>query len=179
MIDSQLTRVGAALVTRRRENAMWGRGSGRRWVRLPSRVALLLGLGALSAAGARADAAESRPGVGDMVIRSDGARIYLAEDGSDFQELQINDPVRLRALQLLIAESGTDAGRDGARLRPLILAGDGGAGFHWAPADNSGRAASQHRQPKLRTPTKGGTPGQPEQPGGPAGAAITGGPRKG
>jgi hypothetical protein len=114
-----------------------------------------------------------------MVIRSDGGRIYLAENGTDFRELQINDPAQLRALQLLIAESGTAVGRDGARLRPLILAGDGGSGFHWAPADNSGRAASQHRQPKLRAPTKAGAPGQPEQPGGPAGAAITGGSRKG
>src|SRR5229473_2827886 len=113
MIDSQLTGAGAALVTRRRENAMWGRGSGRRWLRLPSRVALLLGLGALSAAGARTDAAEAQPGVGDMVIRSDGGRIYLAEDGSNFQELQISDPAQLRALKLLIAEGGTDAWRDG------------------------------------------------------------------
>ncbi len=68
----------------------------RRWLRLPSRVALLLGLGALSAAGASADTGLDRPGagnappthgdqadVGDLLIRTEGA-------GSTFRRLAGN-----------------------------------------------------------------------------------------
>jgi hypothetical protein len=157
------------------------RGSGRRQSRL-SGAALLLGLGALSAAGAPADAAESHPGVSDVVIRTDGGRIYLSEGGREFQELHIADPAQLRRLQRLIAGSGTDAGLRGARLQPLILAGDGGAGFHWAPANKSRPTASRHGGPKQPAPAKAGTGaprGEPYRRGGPVGATIAGSSRQG
>jgi len=158
-------------------NAMRVRGSGRRQSRL-SRAALLLGLGALSAAGARADAAESLPGVGDVVIRSNGGQIYLSESGMEFQELQIADATLLRVLQQLIAESGTDAGRRAIRLPPLILAGDGGSGFHWAPADRTAPAASRKARIKPHAPVKAGGGASPERTQ-PVGRPAGGGSAKG
>src|SRR5688572_11452223 len=100
--------------------------SGGRWLRLPSRIALLLGLGALSAAGARADAALDRPGcgveplshgdpanVGELLIRAEGGRIYLAEgglaEGAEFRELQLRDIPEAHLLQQLIEENGASA----------------------------------------------------------------------
>src|SRR5207302_5224366 len=85
---------------RRREGAMRIRG----WLRLPSRLALLLGLGALSAAGARADAAEPDPGstrgtgFGDTLIRSEGGRVFLSEGGGEFRQLQLADNYGTRQL---------------------------------------------------------------------------------
>jgi hypothetical protein len=112
---------------------MWVDG----WLRLPSRVALLLGLGALSAAGARADTAECDPGsasttgLGETAIRSEGGRVYLSENGGEFRQLQLPDSPEARRLLGLLRSTGRAA--TGATLRPVILAGDGGTGFHWSP----------------------------------------------
>jgi hypothetical protein len=86
-------------------------------------------LGALSTAGARADlpAQGDRTGLGDLLIRSEGDRIYLSEGGRE-TELQLNaTPQRDRLLQLL-----RDRGAGGVRLDPdprLIMSGGGGSGF--------------------------------------------------
>jgi hypothetical protein len=50
-----------------------------RWLRLPSRIALILGLGALSTAGASADAQANQTASGGALIRSDGGKIYLSK----------------------------------------------------------------------------------------------------
>ena len=59
-----------------------------RWLRLPSRLALLLGMGAASAAGAQAavPGIGERAGHGDAMIRSENGRIYLCEGGSEGPE---------------------------------------------------------------------------------------------
>jgi hypothetical protein len=142
----------------------------RGWLRLPSGLALLLGLGALSAAGARTDAAEPDPGstratgFGDTLIRSEGGRVYLSEGGGAFRHLQLADTPETRQLLGLLQASGTAS--TGLRLRPVILAGDGGDGFHWSrirklPAPHKSGTATRTRgeapagQPQTapRTPT--------------------------
>ena len=111
-------------------------GSAGNWLRLPSRVALLLGLGALSAAGARTDLAaaaqhpEAAAGIGDIVVRTDGERVYLSEGGNDFRELALDATARAQLLRQL---STSGHGATGIRLRPTIYAGSGGSGFHWDP----------------------------------------------
>src|SRR5215472_13195363 len=56
-----------------------------RRLRLPGRIALILGLGALSTAGARADTPEQGKltASGDVVVRSEGGRVFLSEGGRD------------------------------------------------------------------------------------------------
>lgn len=113
--------------------------SARRRLRLPGRAALLVGLGALSAAGAQAAAPASGPAAsGDLLLRSHGGRIYLSEGGGEFRELALGDTAEARHLKRLIEERAAPGGGAGLRLDPTMLAGGGGAGFHWwSPADKS------------------------------------------
>jgi hypothetical protein len=149
-------------------------GSVCRWLRLPSRVALLFGLGALSAAAARADTGDHRPGAlvgatsqdaqpapGEVLIRSEAGRIYLSEGGGALHELSLADTVETRRLRQLLDTDGA-ANAAGVRLDPMLLAGDGGAGFHWAPVDRRpGKPALPHR---IGTPAKAAAPTAPSAP---------------
>jgi hypothetical protein len=105
----------------------------RQWLRLPGRVALILGLGALSTAGAQAGTPESRDRAdrADVLIRSEGGKIYLSEGGGEFQELQLRDTAEARHLKQLVDDRSRALGSAPLRLNPTILAGGGGAGFHW------------------------------------------------
>jgi hypothetical protein len=99
----------------------------RSWLRLPGRLALILGVGALSTAVGRNDAQAGQTASGDALIRSDGEKIYLLEDGRE-TELQLRaTPQRDRLLQLL-----EEHGPAGIKLNAdprLIMSGGGGAGF--------------------------------------------------
>jgi hypothetical protein len=102
-----------------------------RWLRLPSRIALILGMGALSTTAARADAPEqSNPtSFGDRLIRSEGGRIFLSEGGRE-SELRLSaTPERDRLLRLL--EERGAAGVKLDRDPRLIMSSGGGAGFYW------------------------------------------------
>jgi hypothetical protein len=127
----------------------------RRWWRLPGRVALVLGLGALSAASARADTPgdHKQAGQGETLIRSDGGRIYLSENGRE-TELRLGaTPQRDRLLRLLERHEPR-----GLRLDPeprLIMSGGGGMGFSlWnltkPSADKPKSANSDQWQPERR-----------------------------
>jgi hypothetical protein len=165
-----------------------------KWLRLPSRIALLLGLGALSAAGARADTGQGQPGagiapvarghqarLGEALIRTEGGRIYLSEGGGEFREVQLADTIHARLLKQLVEYNGAEQ-RAGVRLTPMLLAGDGGSGFHWTPADNTGKSAKPGGAHRLGTPAKAATPtgpAAPEQTLSPRGSKIEGGAQKG
>jgi hypothetical protein len=71
------------------------------------------------------------------MLRLDGDRILLSEDGSSFTELRLGDTVEAQRLRRLLA------GEEGSavRLGPTLLAGSGGCGYHWAPDDDSGQGA--------------------------------------
>ncbi len=100
-------------------------------LRLPSRLALMLGLGAAAVAGARADAPadHERTGPGDVLIRSEGSKIYLSEVGRE-TELRLGaTPERDRLLRLL-QEHGP-AGVKLDRDPRLIMSSGGGSGFYW------------------------------------------------
>jgi hypothetical protein len=103
----------------------------RRWSAWPSRVALLLGLGALSVPEAPADVRETSrddaASLGGAVIRSDGGRIYLFENGRETELPLSATPEREHLLRLL-----DEHGPAGIRLDPdprLIMSGGGGTGF--------------------------------------------------
>jgi hypothetical protein len=126
------------------------------WLRLPSRIALLLGLGALSAAGARADAPDAKPDgsvgplYGDVLIRSEGGKIFLSERGRDFEELQVKDTAEVRNLKKLLDD------HEGAvvRVNPMMVA-DSGAGFMWpTPEKTSAPDKATPRQPAAPADTE-------------------------
>jgi hypothetical protein len=104
------------------------------WLRLPSRLALTLGLGATAVAGARADAPpdHERTGPGDVLIRSEGGKIFLSEGGTE-TELRLGaTPERDRLLCLLQGHGprGVKLDRDPR----LIMSSGGGSGFYWSGA---------------------------------------------
>ncbi len=126
----------------------------RKWVALPSRLALLLGVGALSAGSARADAAPidqiqpqgipqpSAAGSADLRIWSEGGRVHLSDSGAEATELHLGDTAEARHLRQLLERHGATEAGAGIRLDRMILAGGGGDGFHWAPPGqklNAGR----------------------------------------
>src|SRR5262249_10262322 len=105
------------------EAAMLIPSSIRNWLRLPGPMALLLGLGALSAPGAKADTGEAHAGrdpvrvpqqsvktFGDLLIWSEEGRIYVAEPGKQAQELALGDTTETRHLQQLLQRAGTTSG---------------------------------------------------------------------
>ena len=98
-----------------------------RWLRLPSRVALLLGLGALSTVGAQAGAQAGQKASGDAFVRSDGEKIYLSEGGSE-SELQLGATVQRDRLLRLLEEQGPAGVKLDTDPR-LIMSGGGGSGF--------------------------------------------------
>ncbi|MGE5268140.1 MAG: hypothetical protein ACM3JG_00565 [Thiohalocapsa sp.] len=114
----------------------------RRWVALPGRLALLLGIGALAVPGGQAgavstsgDAAPLRvpqQSVADFgvlhVWTDDGGRIYLSEAGGKSQELRLGDTEEARVLRELLARDGATAARPQALPHRIILVGGGGDG---------------------------------------------------
>ena len=105
--------------------------SGRRWFRLPSRIALILGIGALSTTGAQADAPErtNLSTFDDVSVRSEGGRIFLSEGGREIELRLSATPQRDRLLRLL-----EDHGPAGVKLDHdprLIMSSGGGSGFYW------------------------------------------------
>jgi hypothetical protein len=133
------------------------RTSLRRWLRLPGRAALILGLGALAPAVSRADAPDQtdRTASGGLSIRSADGKIYLSEGGRE-SELQLGaTPQRDRLLQLL-----KDHGPSGVKLDPdprLIMSGGGGSGFSLRDIQRSltGEPAPAPRDPaQTRSPKR-------------------------
>jgi hypothetical protein len=126
-----------------------------KWRGLPSRLALLLGVGALSAAGAEADATpagrdqqpmrvpqQSVKAFGEMRIWSDDGRVYLSESGGDARELSLGDTPEARHLKELLQHQGAVSAAPQVLQHRLILVGGGGDGFHWGPTAKPNDAAA-------------------------------------
>lgn len=132
--------------------------SARRWLRLPSRIALILGMSALTTAGARAGVPEqddsNLASIGDAHVRSEGGRIFLSEGGRE-SELRLSaTPQRDRLLQLLEEHGPTGVKLD--RDPRLIMSSGGGAGFYWW---GTRKPMSDKPTPALQNPPQ--TPARP------------------
>jgi hypothetical protein len=118
---------------------------------MTSRIALLLGLGALSATSAEAfptapldangDAVrvpqQSARALGDVRVWSEGGRIWVAEAGKPAEVLRLGDSAEAGALRRLLERDGATAAAPRILRDRVILVGSGGEGFHW---DSSGQA---------------------------------------
>jgi hypothetical protein len=97
----------------------------------PSRVALLLGLGALAVPDARADlpgtSRDNEESVRGAVIRAEGGRIYLSENGRE-TELRLGTSPEREHLVRLLEEHGA-GGVKLDRDPRLIMSSGGGSGF--------------------------------------------------
>ena len=129
--------------------------SWKEWLRLPSRLALTLGLGAAAVAGARADAPgdRARAGQSDVLIRSEGGKIFLSEGGQETELRLSATPQRDQLLRLLEKH-----GPAGVKLGPdprLIMSGGGGTGFSLWDINKSWTTESV---PAPRDPPRPGAP---------------------
>lgn len=119
-------------------------------LRLPSRIALLLGFGALSAAGAQAHSTEADLGnkservpqqsgtaFGELAVWTEAGRVYVSESGKPAQELSLGNTAEAAYLREILERNGANA--TSPRLVPdrIILVGGGGAGIGWVPADKN------------------------------------------
>jgi hypothetical protein len=115
-----------------------------RWLSLPSRVALLLGLGAISVAGARAATSEADlakdPGrlpqqsvkrFGELLVWHDRGRIYVSEANKQAEELRLGDTAEARLLRELLQRDGATAAAPRLLSDRIILVGGGGMGISW------------------------------------------------
>jgi hypothetical protein len=143
----------------------------RRWLRLPGRVALILGMGALTNASVRADLPETGPGSavspiarGDLVIRSEAGKIYLSERGGEFREVPLGDTPEARHLRQLLGRNDAAAGPAGLRLSPTLLAGGGGSGFHWNPFQKNDTPDKKTAPDQAKPADKPGTQQKPPSP---------------
>jgi hypothetical protein len=135
----------------------------RGWLCLPSRIAMLLGLGALSVTGAKAgivgphsghDGApipqQSAKASGDLLIWTDKGRIYISEAGNPAEELKLGDTAEAAALRRLLEREGGTAAAPHALRDRIILVGSGGAGLHWE-AQQSGDPNKPNAPPPRNT----------------------------
>ena len=116
----------------------------RRWLRLPSRIALLFGVGALSVAGAKAAAPgdlhraggkvvpqQSAKQLGDLRIWEDDGRIFVSEAGRPAEELRLGASPEADLLRERLRLAGATPDAPHALRDRIILVGSGGAGLHW------------------------------------------------
>jgi hypothetical protein len=142
----------------------------REWLRLPSRIALLLGVGALSAAGAKAAMTEAHPGeglvrgpqqsaksFGEVLIWSEGGRIYFSEGGNGARELHLADTPEARNLRHLLEQDGAVADSPRVLRHRMILVGGGGNAIHWGSARSS-NSPDNGSSPTTKDPNKSASP---------------------
>ncbi len=133
----------------------------RRWLRLPGRVALVLGLGALPTTVVRADTPDEggQTSFGDVLIRSEGGRIYLTEGGREAELPLTATPQRDHLLRLLEQHGPGEVKLD--RDPRLIMSSGGGSGFYWW---GTRKPATDKAAPAGSAPPQGTTvPSPPDQ----------------
>jgi hypothetical protein len=132
------------------------------WLRLPGGVALALGLGAIAPAGARADTPDRgyRAAPGDVLIRSEGGKIFLSEGGRESELRLTATPQRDHLLRVL-----EQHGPGGIKLNAdprLIMSGGGGAGFSLRDITKS---VTSEPAPASQNPPRATTPRSPPEQG--------------
>ena len=115
-----------------------------KWLPLPGRIALFLGLGALSVAGAKAAISASDLGkdpgrvpqqsvkrFGELLVWNDDGRIYVSESDKPDEELRLGDTPEARLLRELLQRDGATAAAPRVLSDRIILVGGGGKGISW------------------------------------------------
>lgn len=149
--------------------SLWG------LLRMPSRIALLLGAGAISAAGAQAAVVEGQSGskvdrvplqsakaFGDVLIWVDAGRVYVAEPGRPAEEVRLGDTAEARLLKQMLDAEGASPESPRAVPHRMILAGSGGMGFHH-PSSGAETAPPADREPAEGQKNKTETNKSPSQ----------------
>jgi hypothetical protein len=131
----------------------------RKRLRLPRRIALMFGIGAISAVGANADGPppdaarpvrvpqQSVKAFGDLRVWSEDGRIFLSESDGAVQELALGNTPEALHLRRLLEDGGAVADDPQVMQHRIILVGGGGAGQHWATGDTASDATPHSSGP--------------------------------
>lgn len=148
----------------------------RSWLRLPSRMALLFGMGAVSVSAAGAAPVDSgdqlRDAVrvplqgaksfGDLRIWTEGERVFVAEGDRPAEELRLSNSAEAALLRQMLQEKGATAAVPHRLQDRIILVGSGGMGTHWEaqrPAD-ADKLTTPETRGSRKTLGDTGKPGQ-------------------
>jgi hypothetical protein len=146
----------------------------REWLGAPSRIAMLLGAGALSIAVTRADTAsqastgdtdsrmpqQSSKSFADLVVWQESGRVFIAEDGKPAEEVQLANTAEAELLCQLLEQQGATADKPHTIGDRIILVGGGGCGFDWTPPGKTTAGPREHASDK---PTLGERQTAPQQ----------------
>jgi hypothetical protein len=140
-----------------------------KWLGLPSRAALLLGIGALSVGSAEATALDqgkhptgapqaATAKFGELRVWTDGEQIFLIEASEPARDLHLGDSAEARRLRKLLQWHGATSNRASIRLDQMILAGGGGSGFDWAPPGRKSNPNAPTTSPSAHSVTHRSAP---------------------
>lgn len=128
--------------------------------RLSKWVAFILGCGALVAGEAQANTSQIQPvgtvgpsnlrglNSGQVLLRLEGEKIFISQDGSKFNELSLADAPATNYLKELLRDASTAGGEITVPLGPIIVA-NGGSGTN---GDKSKEAKKKKKSDKKETP---------------------------
>jgi hypothetical protein len=105
------------------------------WSHLPAWGALLLSGGALLS-GARADVTPQPPGQSNLeahevVVKIDGEKLFISQDGSRFEELRLGDTREAVHLRKLLRDEVADGQSVTLPVGSMIVASGGASGKGW------------------------------------------------
>lgn len=142
------------------------------WSKAPRWAALALGFGPLLAGNGGAAKAELQPGsagtvppagrrasADEVVVRTDGDRVFLSQGGGAFEELPLGNTPEATYLRRLLGAAGAGGASVTVPVGTIIVANGGGQGDGTKPKDSTGATSSDKEQ---SAPTKTSAPEKPK-----------------
>jgi hypothetical protein len=128
------------------------RSSSKAWFQIPWLGALVMGFGALFGMPARAATPDLTAGGPDeVVVRSDGEKIYISERGGSFQELSLGETPEALRLRKLLDAAGATRGSVSVPVGSIIVANGGSQVGGPAPEAPRTVKAKRPKQPAKRS----------------------------
>jgi len=118
--------------------------------KLPALGAIALGVGALFAGSAQAERLEAQPikatpeqsrgsasSANEVAIRIDGNNVYISQNGSLFEQVQLGDTPEAAHLKKLLRDAGADGQSISVPIGATIVASGGGSGKGEKPKEKT------------------------------------------
>jgi hypothetical protein len=137
---------------------MWGKRK-ENLARTPKWLALILGFGALFAGDARADRSAAQPfrsaaSPDEVVIRTEGEKVYFSQGGSAFEELALGSTSEAAALRELLRKANSSDGNTAVSIGSFIVA-NGGPSVHGAKPKKPAKKKEEPKPEPASNPGRG------------------------
>jgi hypothetical protein len=129
------------------------RSSSKAWFPIARLGTLVMGVGALFGVHARAATPEvTAPAQDEVVVRSEGDKIYVSERGGSFQELRLGKTPAALHLRKLLDAAGAGRGSVSVPVGSIIVANGGSQVGGPTPAASRAAKAKRTKHPAKRSP---------------------------